>query len=231
MKWFIGILCFVGVLLLLVAYMPPLEQSREEARRLQSKMHLTKITLALLTYDAEYGCLPPAIVADAEGQALYSWRVLILPQLGQQTLYEQFQLDKPWDDPANLPLVAKMPEVFHSPHDEHSTSQGYSAYRVLLEDGERQTLFLRNRGRDFDDETLSDGRAATAMVVENLHASVIWTQPDEFSPQEFLKDMKMGKDRYSWLQCVTADGESVFLNDPTEEDLVPYLYANDGKTP
>jgi len=231
MKWFIAILCIVAGLLLIAAYMPPLEQSRGEARRLQSQINLTKIALALLTYQAQHESLPPAIVSDAEGQPIYSWRVLILPQLGEHELYEEFQLDKSWDDPANLPLVAKMPEVFHSPHDEHSAGDGYSAYRVLLEEGPRQTYFLRDRGRVLGDESVTDGRAATAMVVENLHESVVWTQPEELSPQEFLNDMKLASDRYPWLQLVTADGGTVLLEEPTEEDLVPYLYANDGKKP
>ena len=40
---------------------------------------------------------PPAYSTDAAGKPLLSWRVLILPYIDQQGLYEQFHLDEPWD--------------------------------------------------------------------------------------------------------------------------------------
>lgn len=41
-----------------------------------------------------------------------SWRVSMLPYLDQQSLYEQFDLSKPWDSPENKALLDKIPEVF-----------------------------------------------------------------------------------------------------------------------
>ena len=48
--------------------------------------NLKQIGLALLEYHQKYGSFPPAFVADANGKPLYSWRVLILPELGRPTL-------------------------------------------------------------------------------------------------------------------------------------------------
>lgn len=43
-----------------------------------------------------------------------SWRVYILPYIGQGDLNKQFKHDEPWDGPNNKQLVAKMPDVFRS---------------------------------------------------------------------------------------------------------------------
>ena len=40
--------------------------------------NLKQIGLGLLNYESRYGCFPPAYVADAKGQPLYSWRVLLM---------------------------------------------------------------------------------------------------------------------------------------------------------
>jgi hypothetical protein len=38
-------------------------------------------------------------IAGASGERLHSWRVVLLPYLGQQELYEKIRLDQPWDSP------------------------------------------------------------------------------------------------------------------------------------
>ena len=48
------------------------------------------------------------------GTPLLSWRVAILPYLGEseKALYGQFKLSEPWDSPHNKALLAKMPRVY-----------------------------------------------------------------------------------------------------------------------
>jgi hypothetical protein len=75
---------------------------------------LAVIGRALQGYLAANGTYPPAALLNANGQATVSWRVLILPYLGEKALYAQFNLGKPWNDPANLPLLHSMPAVFQA---------------------------------------------------------------------------------------------------------------------
>ena len=63
------------------------------------RMH--RITLAMLRYECEHGALPPAYMADATGKPLHSWRVALLPYLGQQELYDKIRLEEPWDSEFN----------------------------------------------------------------------------------------------------------------------------------
>ena len=46
---------------------------------------------------------------DDQGHPKLSWRVHILRYLDQQSLFDQFKLDEPWDSPNNKPLLDKMP--------------------------------------------------------------------------------------------------------------------------
>src|SRR5215470_13169211 len=71
--------------------------------------------MALLCYQDEHGRLPPAVVYGPDGTPLYSWRVLILPYIEENRLYEQFHLDEPWDSPHNIALLPRMPHAYAAP--------------------------------------------------------------------------------------------------------------------
>ena len=64
--------------------------------------------------DDHHGRLPPAVVYGEDDEPLYSWRVLVLPYIEQNALYEQFHLDEPWDSPHNLALLPKMPGTYEA---------------------------------------------------------------------------------------------------------------------
>src|SRR5262245_3840531 len=83
------------------------DRAREAAAR--NMCNLGGIAVALQNYNEEHGELPPAVVRGANGQPLYSWRVLILPYLEEGELYEEFRLDEPWDSEHNLRLLERMP--------------------------------------------------------------------------------------------------------------------------
>src|SRR5262245_48949678 len=98
----IGMLMCAGVLV--ARLLPAVQAAREAARRMQSTNNMKQISIALINYNDVYGTLPPAVVSDASGKPLYSGRVLLLPFLEQDSLFNQFHKDEPWDSPNNLPL-------------------------------------------------------------------------------------------------------------------------------
>lgn len=59
-----------------------------------------------------YGEYPPAATMGADGQAAHSWRILLLPFMGEQKLFERYSFDEPWDGPNNRKLADEMPRVF-----------------------------------------------------------------------------------------------------------------------
>ncbi len=71
-----------------------------------------KVMQALRSYHREHGHFPPAVVYGKDGRPWHSWRVLILPFLGHESLYNQYDQSLPWDDPKNQAIVKRIPEPY-----------------------------------------------------------------------------------------------------------------------
>ena len=93
-------------------------------RRQMTIDNMRRITRAIEAYREANGTYPPRAICTKGGHPLLSWRVLLLPTLGYQSLYDQFKLDEPWDSLHNQPLVKLIPSVFQSP-DRFDTSTNY----------------------------------------------------------------------------------------------------------
>lgn len=95
--------------------------------------NLKKIGEALIKYEKEQGYFPPAIVNGPDGRPWHSWRVLLLPYLGQKDLYEAYDMSKPWNDPQNLTILDRIPDVYRDPIYQDKSSW-YTHYVVLTGD-------------------------------------------------------------------------------------------------
>ena len=89
---------------------------REMAKRDICVDRERQIGSALHDYHDRHGALPPLYTVDEEGNPLHSWRVLILPYMKQQALYEQIRLDEPWDSDHNSLFHDQMPDVYKCPY-------------------------------------------------------------------------------------------------------------------
>jgi hypothetical protein len=87
----------------------------ETRNQKQSMQNLHAIALAMMHYHDDYARFPPTVVSTKDGKPLHSWRVMLLPYLGQKRLFDQFRLDEPWDSPTNKPLLALMPPEYAPP--------------------------------------------------------------------------------------------------------------------
>src|SRR5688572_33251458 len=47
---------------------------------------------------------PPAYVADSNGTPMHSWRVLILPYIEANHIYDRYDQTQPWDSATNRQL-------------------------------------------------------------------------------------------------------------------------------
>jgi hypothetical protein len=149
-----------------------------------SANNLKQIAIALHSYsDAMNGNMPPAAVCDKTGKPLLSWRVLILPYIGQETLFKEFKLDEPWDSAHNKKLLVKMPKVYALPG-KARPGETETFYRVFVGN---DAGFDWIQGARFPAD-FPDGTSNTIMCVTAAE-SVHWTKPDEleFDPK---KDMR-----------------------------------------
>lgn len=142
------------------------------AQRMQSQNNLRQIALALHSYHDANGAFPPPVIKDPSGKPLYSWRVAILPYLGEDMLYRQFNLNEPWDSPTNLAAAQRMPMVFQSPG--HSGSFGMTDYVAFVGP---ETLFDPNQTKGAQLATVIDGTSNTILVTEIKGSSINWAEP------------------------------------------------------
>lgn len=158
--------------------------TREAARRVQCQNNLHQIGLALEAYHHKYGSFPPAFVADANGKPLYSWRVLILPYLGQADLAKQICKDEAWDGPNNGKLTQISPHVFDCPSDSQlaRSSGGLTSYVAVVGPHSAWPGATPRKLSEFKDES------NTILVVEAANSGIHWAEPRDLN----LGQMPMG---------------------------------------
>jgi len=113
--WLNATVLISWIVLLIVAFTSVFQLAREITKNSLCVNHERLIGFALHDYHATYGALPPLHTVDEEGNPLHSWRVLILPYLEQQALYEQIRLNEPWNSDHNKQFHDQMPAVYKCP--------------------------------------------------------------------------------------------------------------------
>jgi type II secretory pathway pseudopilin PulG len=165
----------VIILILIALLLPPQHRgrSREAARRTQCRNNLKQIALALFNYEITYHALPPAYTVDAEGNAMHSWRTLILPYLDQTGLYEKIDLSKPWNDPVNADAYNTPVPFFQCPS--IAVKDNYTTYLAVVGSN---NCFRPNEPRKLS--AITTDHDETLMVIEvPAENSVHWMSPSD----------------------------------------------------
>lgn len=202
-----AVVCAVGF----VAYAPSFEIGNyDPPTRTQCANHMRQISLALYAYHSTHGQYPPLYTTNAEGEPLLSWRVLILPYLERRDLYEQFQLDEPWNSPHNRPLARRMPEWFRCPT---AGSPELTSYLAVVGD---ETVWRPEGGISYRD--IPERRLSTGLLIEDPFSDVIWTQPADLSLEsedwriQRLLRMSNEEGHHGGLHVALTTGEIKFVS-------------------
>lgn len=97
----IELLVVIAIIAVLIALLlPAVQQAREAARRSACKNNLKQLCLALHNYESTFGLLPPGYLHKTQGSSPanamgFAWGTLILPQLEQTNLRDQFNFNVP----------------------------------------------------------------------------------------------------------------------------------------
>ena len=117
---------------------------------------------------------------DENGDPLHSWRVLILPFLGEESLYDSIDLSKPWDHPVNAAARGATVPAYRCPGLDHSPEM--TTYLAVV--GE-DCVFNTSAPRTLDE--ITDGTSKTIAIVEaSRDRAVHWMSPRDINADEVL---------------------------------------------
>ncbi len=211
----------LGVIGILIALLlPAVQAAREAARRASCTNNMKQLALAMHNYNAAHGCFPPAYLADEDGKPMHSWRVLILPYLEEQLLYEQYDFDQPWDSPHNLALAAMMPRIYRCPSSPGENSLETS-YMMIVGPGTISDGTGASRLRD-----ITDGTSNTIMLVEADQSTTNWMEPRDLDATRISYEVNeginpgIGSEHPGVANAAFCDGSVRSIDDWTDPELI-----------
>ena len=187
---------------------PPIESRRpaeplsEQERSQRAIENIKKIAAALQAYTEKNKRFPARGIATGSGIMVLSWRVELLPFLGYQDLYNQFDLKQPWDSPKNAALLERIPDCYVSPErfDTNTNYLGVAGSSYIFQD---QVLRLSR---------IEDGPENTLAVLEvNDELAVPWTSPMDYAPEPEKTAAGIGQLRPDGTYGVWANGWATLL--------------------
>jgi RNA polymerase sigma factor (sigma-70 family) len=199
------------------------DETVQKARR-QSIHNLQVLSLAMHNAISaiNQGRFPAAAISK-DNKPLLSWRVALLPYLGEKSLYKKFHLDEPWNSPHNKVLLDQMPDVY-APVLRKDEAQTSTYYQVFVG---HSALFGDDKGTLYEDVT--DEKSSTLMIVEAA-IPVPWTKPEDL-PFENGVDKplpKLGGQFEDGFHAAFANGAVLFLSKAINPDLLRALITRNG---
>ena len=151
----------------------------------------------------EQGYVPPSIEDHpewfgADGQSKLSWKVHLLPVLGEAELHARFRLYEDWDSEHNLELLEEIPEIFQS-------VEGSSQSSFLGFGGEGMSMAS---GMLHKKDDLKDDADLTIMLMDvGDRLAVPWTQPIDLPSLDVEKLAEIADDTSGKIQVITVSGK------------------------
>ena len=220
-----------GILLALL--LPAVQAAREAARRASCSNNMKQIGLAMHTYEAAHGSLPPAYTVDEDGNPMHSWRVLLLPYLDQTFLYEQYNMDEPWDSPNNRALADLMPAIYACPSSPDDATNNETSYVMIVGPN---TISDGPTARDL--AAITDDTSNTIMIVEAAGSGINWMEPVDLNADEISYDINDGSgtgirsEHPGVTNILFCDGSVRMVSFVVDLETLGHLAArNDGETP
>jgi prepilin-type processing-associated H-X9-DG protein len=176
----------IFLLILIALCFPTIEVLGEVEPRIRCQNQLKQIAFALCNYHEAFGCFPPAYVAGPDGKPWHSWRVLILPFLEQEDLYEQYDFHEPWNGPSNSKLAREIPALYRCPSDSDSDNTPNTNYVAVV--GPR-AAWTGSEPRTLGE--FRDGTNSTIMIGEAAGAGIHWMEPRDLSFDDARKGINL----------------------------------------
>jgi hypothetical protein len=196
-----------------------LEESLQAAKRAQAANNLKQTVLAFHNFMDANGKFPSPVMVHKSGKQ-YSWRIAILPYIGEQELYDKYDFNQEWDSPHNQEVTAHMPDVFRSDSDDKD-STNTSWFMLSGPDG----IFDGENAKGF--AQITDGTSNTIIAVE-AKRNVHWAKPEDIQIDAKRGLPQLGGYFENGFNAAMADGSVRFISDKVDPDDLWKLYTASG---
>lgn len=172
----------VVITILAALLLPKMQTFSSNSRKQHFKNQLKFIALALHEYQDDFGCLPPAIVKDEQGEPMHSWRAVLIPYLQTKPLFEDcaldYRFDEPWNSPHNQQIAERFPTLFRGdwtiPETETAPREQRNSKLVAVVDD--CTYWSENQTRRLGQDRI--------LLLEVPELPGLWNEPADISLDE-----------------------------------------------
>lgn len=208
-----------------------------------TQLHLEEIGRGLQQHHQEHGTYPigGTRMTDASGKRRggHGWMTRLLPFIGQTVVYNEIELEQPYDAPVNRPALGTPIETYYAAQGDRSpVANGFAVAhfagvggKVRTTRGEELGAGIFGLGNPFREQDLRDGLSNTWIVGEIPGGYPPWGDPENW------RTVKKGINRDSegfgnaagtGAMCLFADGSVRFLGNRTDVDLLRRYSTRDG---
>jgi prepilin-type processing-associated H-X9-DG protein len=202
--------------------LPTIQKAKDATVRVKSQNNLKQLALAMHSYHEAEGNMPVAIFGKDGKKPILSWRVAMLPYVGQKALYQQFKLDEAWDSENNKKLIANMPDIFIDAEAPPNKEPGQTHYQVFV--GKTAGFVMHKDGVQLSD--IADGASNTIMIATATNP-VTWTKPEDLAYEAGKPLPKLGFSGKP-INVAFFDGSVKAINPKVSEQTLRALITRSG---
>ncbi|MFO0953851.1 MAG: DUF1559 domain-containing protein [Isosphaeraceae bacterium] len=181
-----GVFVVLGILVV-----PMVLGAREAARRAQCVNHLKQIGLAMHNYESANLVFPAAYLPDENMNPRSGWRLFILPQMEEQSIYNANNFSLSWSDAANATVADGRVGAYSCPSDTLKPENHTSSIVIAgpgtafpipatssspeIKEMMASSLVFRTSIAD-----IKDGTSNTIASPEAISSGIPWHEPRDF---------------------------------------------------
>jgi prepilin-type N-terminal cleavage/methylation domain-containing protein/prepilin-type processing-associated H-X9-DG protein len=175
----IELLVVIAIIAMLVALLlPAVQQAREAARNTQCKNNLKQMGIALHNYHDTHKKLPPG--GWRQSSYMTGWSALILPWVGEKTLYDSINWNGTWADGGANELACTTPLAIYKCPSTLDPVEGITQNGI---EGQQCSSYIAvASGTEDDDGSSTSGQAG---YNDNYEDGTFWTGANAPSPDDF----------------------------------------------
>lgn len=224
----------VGIIGLVLIGKPNISEVRSDKDLIACNHNLREIAAAIGQFYRAKGKLPPPCIRDDSGNPLLSGRVLLLPYLDAQDVYNRINQRERWDSEQNRSALMSgtgLSRHFHCPAD-HSARDGDTSYVFVPDCG----ITLRKQecaGDPTPIEGLPRDETNTVIMIEVRSSGINWAEPADATAddiRQLIKEHKIASPHGCLVNLLLRDGRVLWLNTGEFKDVLDRSMNNRSDT-